>query len=143
MKKLISIFAISALGLCSLHANAGATNDMPAATDMSAATDTAAKTDTAATTDMPAATEMPADAGLKPGQAQKNQVPDSTKNGDFLEPQPDENGATQNTTGNDAKNSSMDKKMGKKHNNSNAKNINKSSRFKKEPAEGGSDVKTK
>lgn len=135
MKKLISIFAISALGLCSLNVNAGATNDMPAADKMPA------------TTDMPAATEMPADAGLKPGQAQKNQVPDSTKNGDFLEPQPDENGATQNTTGNDTKNSNMDKKMdkkmGKKHSNSNAKNVNKSSRFKKEPAEGGTDVKTK
>lgn len=73
---------------------------------------------------------------VPPAQVQKNQVPDSTANGNYLEPQPDENGATSNTTDKQAQKSHKAKSKGSK-----ATNIEKSKRLTETPENGGTDVK--
>jgi hypothetical protein len=65
-----------------------------------------------------------------PVHEQKNHVPDSTKNGNYLESQPDNNGSTGSTTGHDA--------SGQK--NSKASNIEHSKKVKEKPADGGVNV---
>jgi hypothetical protein len=76
----------------------------------------------------------PIDSG-PPAQTQKDNPPDSTKSGDFLEPQPDNNGATDSTT---EKN-----KMVKKHKDKSSKptNMEKSKKVTEEPEEGGVELK--
>ena len=75
----------------------------------------------------------PIDSG-PPAQLQKDQVPNSTSTGNYLEPQPDENGATQSST---------DKKVVKKSTKKGAKatNIEKSKKVTESPDSGGMDVK--
>ncbi len=77
---------------------------------------------------------------VPPAQIQKNQVPDSTSNGNYLEPQPDENGATANTT-----DKQMDKQAQKSHKakskGAKATNIEKSKRMTETPENGGTEVK--
>ncbi|MBA3696833.1 MAG: hypothetical protein H0W85_08800 [Methylotenera sp.] len=75
---------------------------------------------------------------VPPAQMQKNQVPDSTANGNYLEPQPDENGATANTTD---KQTNKQKSHKMKSKGSKATNIEKSNRFSETPENGGTDVK--
>jgi hypothetical protein len=81
----------------------------------------------------------PIDSG-PPAQTQKDNPPDSTKNGDYLEPQPDNNGATDSTTSTTEKN-----KMVKKHKNkdksSKPTNMEKSKKVTEEPEEGGVELK--
>lgn len=79
---------------------------------------------------------------VPPAQVQKNQVPDSTANGNYLETQPDENGATGSTT--DKQNSTMNKhnyKSGKNKKGAKATNVEKSKRFTDTPENGGTEVK--
>lgn len=71
---------------------------------------------------------------VPPAQIQKDQVPNSTENGNYLEPQPDENGATGNT-----KNKQNQKNTSKKG--AKPTNIEKSKRLTEDPASGGTDVK--
>lgn len=73
---------------------------------------------------------------VPPAQIQKNQVPDSTANGNYLEPQPDENGATGNTNDKQTKKSHKMKSKGAK-----ATNIEKSKNVTEDPTNGGVDVK--
>jgi hypothetical protein len=79
----------------------------------------------------------PVDSG-PPAQQQKDVVPDSTSNGNYLEPQPDENGA--NNTGN--QNQTPDKKS-KKHRKAASKptNLEKGKSHTESPDEGGVVVK--
>lgn len=76
----------------------------------------------------------PPDTSAPPAQQQKNQVPDSTRNGDYLEPQPDNNGAgnagSQDTDGRQGSSAP-----------SKARNMEKSKRFHEKPQEGGTSVK--
>jgi hypothetical protein len=77
---------------------------------------------------------------VPPAQIQKDQVPNSTSNGNYLEPQPDENGATTNTNG--TTNSNADKqyrKDKKAHKGSKPTNLEKSKRFES-PENGGTTV---
>jgi hypothetical protein len=83
----------------------------------------------------------PADSG-PPAQQQKNEVSPSTTHGDYLEPQPDENGAT--AKGNNA--NSTDQKAHKaKKSKSNAKpaNTEKGKSHTEEPESGGVEVQQK
>lgn len=65
-----------------------------------------------------------------PTQIQKDKVPDSTSNGNYLEPQPDENGATtENSSG-------KHQKKGSK-----PTNIEKSKKVTEPPENGGAKVK--
>lgn len=77
---------------------------------------------------------------VPPAQIQKNQVPDSTKNGNYLEPQPDENGATGSTT-----DKQPDKQAQKSHKakskGAKATNIEKSKKVTEPPESGGVEVK--
>jgi len=70
-----------------------------------------------------------------PAQQQKNQVPDSPQNGDYLEPQPDNNNAA--TTGS----SDAQGKQGSGHKQSKPGNLEKSKRFHEKPQDGGTGVK--
>lgn len=63
-----------------------------------------------------------------PAQIQKDKVPDSTSNGNYLEPQPDENGATPNSAG-------KQNKKGVKPG-----NIEKSKKVTEPPEKGGAKV---
>lgn len=65
-----------------------------------------------------------------PAHQQKNQVPDSTGNGNYLESQPDNNGATGTTTGRQPSDQQRSK----------ASNIEKSKKVKEKPADGGVNV---
>lgn len=76
----------------------------------------------------------PIDTG-PPAQLQKDKVLDSTATGNYLEPQPNENGATQNNTD---KNKKVKKSKAKE---SKPTNLEKSKKVTEEPAEGGMDVK--
>lgn len=73
---------------------------------------------------------------VPPVQEQKNQVPNSTSNGNYLEPQPDENGATGNTTDKQSHKSHKAKSKGAK-----ATNVEKSKKVTEPPESGGVDVK--
>ena|SRR3954470_19324785 len=73
---------------------------------------------------------------VPPAQVQKNQVPNSTANGDYLEAQPDENGATGNTSDKQNQKSHQGKNKGAK-----ATNIEKSKRLTESPENGGTNVK--
>lgn len=75
---------------------------------------------------------------VPPAQIQKNQVPDSTANGNYLEPQPDENGATGNTTD---KQTDKQKSHKAKSKGAKATNIEKSKKVTETPDNGGVDVK--
>lgn len=74
---------------------------------------------------VPAFAEAPTD-NMPPAHEQKNQVPDTTKNGDYLEPQSNNNGTK--ASGDRSGNSSR------------PGNMQKSKRFQQSPAEGGTDV---
>jgi hypothetical protein len=63
-----------------------------------------------------------------PAQQQKDQVPDSTKNGNYLESQPDNNGATEAT-----------KKKGQS-NPAKASNVEKGKKVKEKPENGGMNI---
>lgn len=76
------------------------------------------------------ATAAPQD-NAPPAQQQKNQVPDSTQNGNYLENQPDNN--------NDTKGSANQQNLTNKP--SKAGNMEKSKRFHQKPEEGGTGVK--
>lgn len=76
------------------------------------------------------ATAAPQD-NAPPAQQQKNQVPDSTQNGNYLENQPDNN--------NDTKDSANQQNSTNKP--SKAGNMEKSKRFHQKPEEGGTGVK--
>lgn len=76
------------------------------------------------------ATAAPQD-NAPPAQQQKNQVPDSTQNGNYLENQPDNNS---NTKGSANQQNSTNKP-------SKAGNMEKSKRFHQKPEEGGTGVK--
>ncbi len=78
----------------------------------------------------------PADSG-PPAQQQKNAVPDSTSTGNYLEPQPDENGA--NNTGNS--NQTTDKKSKKHKKGSKLTNLEKGKSHPESPDSGGVEVK--
>lgn len=77
---------------------------------------------------------------IPPAQVQKNQVPDSTSNGDYLETQPDENGATSNTTNRQTTDKKNSKQMKSKSKDSNATNLEKSKRMTESPENGGTTV---
>ncbi|WP_275356116.1 hypothetical protein [Methylophilus sp. YYY-1] len=68
-----------------------------------------------------------------PAQKQKNQVPDTTKNGHYLEPQQDNNNLPPNTkdTASQPQNAQSSKPG----------NMEKSKRFQQDPKQGGTDVK--
>ena len=70
-----------------------------------------------------------------PAQQQKNQVPDTHQNGDYLEPQPDNNNAA--TTGN----SDTQGRQGVGNKQSKPGNVEKSKRFHEKPQDGGTGVK--
>lgn len=70
-----------------------------------------------------------ADAG-PPAQQQKNQVPDTNQNGNYLEAQPDNNGGT-----------NANQKQGTSSKQSKPGNMEKSKRFQQDPKQGGTDVK--
>ncbi|MDI1309656.1 MAG: hypothetical protein PSV17_09525 [Methylotenera sp.] len=72
---------------------------------------------------------------VPPAHIQKNEVPDSTANGNYLEPQPDENGATTNTTDKQKR-----IQMNSKPKGSNATNLEKSKRLTETPEDGGTKV---
>ena len=67
---------------------------------------------------------------MPPAHQQKKEVPNTTKNGDYLQEQPD------NNNGSNATNQSGDK-------HSKPGNIEKSKRFHEKPAEGGTGVNNK
>ncbi len=69
-----------------------------------------------------------------PAQKQKDQVPDSTANGNYLEPQPDENGATQDTSTKHATSHT------KKSKGSKPTNLEKSKKVTEQPENGGVNV---
>lgn len=78
-----------------------------------------------------------------PAQQQKNQLPDSTSTGDYLETQPDENGATQDTSEKHKNTANQNKNTTKKSTKKGVKatNIEKSKRMTLPPEEGGTNVK--
>lgn len=83
------------------------------------------------------ATEMNSKDATPPAQMERNTAPDSTKNGDYLEPQPDENGALSNT-----KDKHSQKKHKDKSKNAKPSNIEKSKKVTEDPDNGGMDVKS-
>lgn len=72
----------------------------------------------------------PIDSGSS-AQIQKDHIPDSTATGNYLEPQPDKNGATKNSTANDKKIKEHKAKVSK------ATNLEKSKKVTKAPEGGG------
>lgn len=68
-----------------------------------------------------------------PAHQQKNQVPDTNQNGNYLEPQQDNN--------NDTKGSAKSQKQNGTNKPSKAGNMEKSKRFHEKPEEGGTGVK--
>ncbi len=82
------------------------------------------------TCSMTAALAAPADTA-PPVQQQKNQVPQTPQNGDYLEPQPDNNAASSDTQG----------KSGSDHKQSKPGSLEKSKRFHEKPQDGGTGVK--
>lgn len=77
-----------------------------------------------------AAPDNVAPENVPPAHKQKNQVPDTTHNGDYLERQPNNN--------NPAKGSANQQDTGNQP--SKASNMEKSKRFHKDPEQGGTDV---
>lgn len=77
---------------------------------------------------------------VPPAQTQKNEVPNSTSNGNYLETQPDENGATDSTNGTTNSNANKQYHKDKKTNKgSKPTNLEKSKRFES-PENGGTTV---
>lgn len=78
---------------------------------------------------------------VPPAQTQKNQVPNSTSNGNYLESQPDENGATGNTNGTTNNNADKQYNNNRKATGSGSRpsNLEKSKRFES-PENGGTTV---
>jgi hypothetical protein len=76
----------------------------------------------------------PVDSG-PPAQIQKDHVPDSTANGNYLEPQPDENGATKNSTVTNKKIKKYKAKVSK------PTNLEKSKKVTEDPQAGGMELK--
>jgi len=81
---------------------------------------------------VPMATAAPQD-NAPPAHQQKNQVPDTNQNGNYLEPQQDNN--------NDTKGSANTQQQNSTNKPSKAGNMEKSKRFHQKPDEGGTGVK--
>lgn len=77
---------------------------------------------------------------VPPEQMQKDKVPDSTSNGNYLEPQPDENGAIQQNTQDQNKHSKKSKTT-KKH--SGTKPTNRGKQTTETPEDGGMTLEQK
>lgn len=76
-----------------------------------------------------AAPDNVAPESVPPAHKQKNQVPDTTHNGDYLERQPNNNNPAKSSANQDTGNQT-----------SRPSNMEKSKRFKKDPEQGGTDV---
>ena len=126
MTKLLTVLAASALTFTSWQINAGEVTTTGGANATTA-------TDTTGTTGTTNNTQGAVDSG-PPAQQQKDQVPNSTSTGNYLEPQVDENGATQNSTDKKAVKNSTQKGV-------KATNIEKSKKVTETPDSGGMDVK--
>lgn len=80
-----------------------------------------------------------------PVQMQKDKVPDSTSNGNYLEMQPDENGAVTNGKESNTTNSKHTKKSkyGKKNAGDKSSTMNKGKQTSENPTDGGMTVEQK